>query len=435
MQIWLRNTIYLAALLLASPWIAYRAVRTGRYLRSWRQQLFGLRPASGVPAVHGRRIWLHGVSVGEVQLLKPLWEALSRENPECQFALSTTTETGMELAAKCYPESVQKFYFPLDFSWAVGRTLKTLKPSLIVLGELEVWPNLIDMAAHHDIPLVVVNGRLSDRSFRGYRRFHRWTEPIFSKLNLVAAQSETYAQRFIECGTPAERVETTGSFKFDNVAFERDTPEVRQLRELVGLTPGHRVWVVGSTQAGEELPACQAFAVARQHEPALRLIVVPRHKERFDEVAIDLQSTGLRVLRRSSLSQPGRPGSASADWDVLLVDTIGELRWWWGTADLALVGGSFGKRGGQNMLEPAAYGINVAFGPNTSNFRDIVGLLLAADAATQLDSLEEIRPWLLRELADPLPGKERGQRAQRLIAQQQGALDRTVLCLQKCLHK
>lgn len=435
---WLRNAIYAAMLAIAAPWLIFRAVRTGRYRHGWQDKFFGLaqKPEQTIgSSATAPLIWLHGVSVGEIQLLRPLVEQLRSDAPHLRFAVSATTETGMELARKLFVDSEQLFYFPLDFSWSVRRTLHTLQPDLIVLGELELWPNLLDLAQRRGIPVAIVNGRLSERSFRGYQRFAPLTRGMFSKLTHVEAQSPTYAQRFVECGTPANRVEISGSLKFDNVSFDRTAPQIEVLRQLIGLASDdhalHRVWVVGSTQTDEERGAAECFIQARGEFPNLKLVVIPRHRERFDLVADELQQVAsscaeaLRVVRRSTLTEP----LAAEAWDVLLVDTIGELRWWWGLAEVAVVGGSFGKRGGQNMLEPAAYGINVGFGPNTRNFRDVVELLLAAGGAQRIESMQALLPWLLEQLRNPEPGRERGRAAQRLVEEQQGALARTTQSL------
>jgi len=455
---WVRNAVYAAILAIAAPWLIFRALRTGRYRHGWQDKLLGLATKTNRPdqlkqpeqlnelnhpsdlSADTSLIWLHGVSVGEIQLLRPLVEQLRSDAPHVRFAVSTTTETGMELARKLFADkvvddSVQLFYFPLDFSWSVRRTLDTLQPALIVLGELELWPNLLDLAQRRQIPVAVVNGRLSERSFRGYQRCALVTRGMFSKLAHVGAQSPTYAQRFVECGTPANRVEISGSLKFDNVSFDRTAPQIEALRQLIGLASDehalHRVWVVGSTQTGEERGAAECFVQARAEFPNLKLVVIPRHRERFDLVADELQqvasscTAALRVVRRSTLAEP----LAAEAWDVLLVDTIGELRWWWGLAEVAVVGGSFGKRGGQNMLEPAAYGVNVGFGPNTRNFRDVVELLLAAGGAQQIETMQALLPWLLEQLRNPEPGRERGRAAQRLVLEQQGALVRATQSL------
>lgn len=457
---WIRNLIYLIALAALSPWLVYRAIKTGRYREGLRQKFFGLslrdltyrktrvhvqsewmgglleEPKEAEyelhcltsPSKRKRAIWLHGVSVGEIQLLVPLAKRLASEFPEHRIAISTTTKSGMELARRLLSE-YDLFYFPFDFSWAIRATIDSLQPSMIVLSELELWPNLIDVAHARDIPLTVVNGRLSERSCRGYLRFSRITRPMFAKLHLVAAQNEEYRQRFVQCGCDEDSVEVTGSVKFDNVNFDRNCSEADRLRSLAGITSDSRVVVVGSTQAEEELVAAEAYLQAKSRYPNAKLIVIPRHPDRFEDVFAKLTLLDCKVVRRSGLEDY----VDQDEWDILLVDSVGELRYWWALAEVALVGGSFGARGGQNMLEPAAYGVNVAFGPNTANFRDIATRLLEDDAAIRLQGLDEIEPWLWQQLNDPGPGIERGKNAVRLIAEQQGALEKTVQVVKRQL--
>ncbi len=418
------NLIYLLTLAILSPWILIRICRTGRYRKGLRQKLWGLNRADLVFNSDRPIVWLHGVSVGEVQLLVPLIDALQKGATNHQFLLSTTTESGMELARRRLGEDCC-FYFPLDFSWAVRRSIQVLKPQLIVTGELELWPNMISAAKRAGIPMVVVNGRLSVSSHRGYRRFSLVTKPMFQELSAVAAQSDSDAKRFIDCGCKEETVEALGNVKFDNTEVNRQHPSVQHMRRLVGLRD-EKVLLAGSTQSPEEPASYAAFAKLKERHTDLRLIVVPRHPDRFDEVAKTLRNqlvNGHKLVRRSSLNN--NP-VASSDWDVLLVDTVGELQWWWGLADHALVGGTFGNRGGQNMLEPAAYGANVAFGPKTSNFEDIVRLLLAAKAATRLPDLDALQPWLESQLSNPAPAIQRGEHAKHLVQQHQGATQRCV---------
>ncbi|MEO8269142.1 MAG: 3-deoxy-D-manno-octulosonic acid transferase [Aureliella sp.] len=427
---WTRNLIYLSAVTIALPWLCRRRVKTGRYQAGLEQKLRGLSrlmlastTAEGddSAAASAPLVWLHGVSVGEVQLLKPLLTRWQTRHPDWRFALSTTTDSGMELARKTLGDDALLFYFPLDFTWSITRTLNSLKPAALVLGELELWPNLIDSCVLQRIPVAVVNGRLSPRSFTRYQKMRWLTQGMFSKLSLVAAQSESNAERFRQCGAERTTV-VTGSIKFDNVSFDRQAPDVARLRQWAGILPKHRVWIMGSTQAGEELPAVRAYQQLCHQFPELKLIVVPRHPDRFEHVAEDIERCGVRMRRRSTALEPLN----GDDWDVLLVDSVGELKWWWGLAEIAVVGGSFGARGGQNMLEPAAYGANVAFGPNTSNFRDTVELLLAGDAAVRLESLADLSDWLTHQLLEPQLGQARGERAQAIIASGAGALDRTL---------
>ncbi|GIW98055.1 MAG: 3-deoxy-D-manno-octulosonic acid transferase [Pirellulaceae bacterium] len=408
----------------------------------WRQKVWGLQPhqvepvggqeAAGHPnGAAARSVWLHGVSVGEIQLLAPLIARWCATDAAIVPWLSTTTSSGMEVAEKLLPE-VRRFYFPFDFSWAVGRTLDTIRPAMVVLGELELWPNLIAAAARRSIPVAVVNGRMSERSYRGFCRLRPLVRQMFSRLALVGVQNDVYAERFRALGCPPEAVVVTGNTKLDNVNFDRHDEQVVRLQTMAGIDRSrHHVLIAGSTHGPEERVIATAFGNLRPSNPDLRLIIVPRHPDRFDAVWNDLQAVaGLRMVRRSQMLEPLN----GDDWDILLVDTVGELRWWWGLADTAIVGGSFGNRGGQNMLEPAAYGANVLFGPHTWNFKDVTQLLLDAEAARIIPDLPSVASVLAEELAHRQVGRQRGQRARQVIAAHQGALQRTVELLHRRLR-
>ena len=414
---WLLNGVYALLLLAFTPWMLWQAWRTGKYREGWSEKLWGRVPrrTSQRPCV-----WFHAVSVGELQLLRPLIREYQKRWPDWDIVISSTTITGRKLARESYPD-LTTFYSPFDFSWAVKKTLQRIQPNLIVLAELELWPNLLSLARENEIEVAIVNGRLSERSFRGYQRMRWLAQSMLAKLNCIAAQNETYAGRFLDLGALPDAVSVTGSIKFDGANPDRMHPEVQQRRKWAGLTDQHTVWFVGSTQDPEEAMAVEIFIRQRKAFPHLKLIVVPRHAERFDTVAAHLDATGLRVLRRSQAT-----AEVNENWDVLLIDSIGELRWWWGVANLATVGGSFGNRGGQNMIEPCAYGACVSFGPNTRNFRDIVEQLLQHQAATQLADKVEWEKWLLEQLLHPEKAEEQGQIAANWVAGHLGATDRTL---------
>lgn len=423
------NLIYMTVLVIIAPWLIYRSLRTGRYRSGVRQKLFGLRACELQTRFSAPTptIWLHGVSVGEVQLLASFVKKLRQEIPSANLALSTTTESGMQLARQLGIEA-ELFFFPFDFSWAIKNTLNVLKPDMIVLGELEMWPNLIQVSHAKNVPLVVINGRLSENSFRGYQRFGWLTRSMFSKLSHVAAQTPTYADRFRKCGCSPSRVSVSGNLKFDNVAFDPQEPRVEELRSLLRVQDKDRIVIVGSTQEPEEMLALDSYLELRDEFPNLKLIVVPRHPDRFKHVynqfetvlARDVALDRIRLQKRSEIHDP------LDRWNILIVDSVGELRWWWGLAEVAIVGGSFGSRGGQNMLEPAAYGANVAFGPNTSNFKDITELLLESNAAERIPHLTDMSSWLREQLSNSIPGEKRGLNARRVVAEHQGATRATL---------
>lgn len=422
----LLDLLYLVLLAAISPWLVYYAARHGKYRQGWSAKLWGR-----VPLRSGTRrcVWLHAVSVGEVNLLKPVLLALEQTYPELECVVSTTTLAGYELARQRYAPRLV-FYCPLDFSWAVAAALRRIRPDLLVLAELELWPNLMAAARRRGTRLAIVNGRLSERSWRGYRRAGFLIRRVMRLIDWVGAQSETYAARFRDLGVAGDRLAVTGSVKFDGAECDRSNPSTRRLADLAGFASEDIVFLAGSTQQPEEALALDAFRLLAPLHPHLRLVLVPRHPERFEEVAQMLDGSGVAWTRRSSL----RPGQATPAARVLLVDTVGELGAWWGTATLAYVGGSMGARGGQNMIEPAAYGADVAFGPRTENFRDVVGLLLSAGAATVVRDGGELERWLRTGLESPSVPAERGARARQLVLSQQGATRRTLEQLGKLLE-
>lgn len=428
----LANLLYLTALTLLSPFILYRMLRHGRYRRGIRQKLWGLSKAEARDITRGQRcVWIHAVSVGEVNLLPRLIRELERATP-LRVVVSTSTDTGYELAVQHF--GIQRVFFcPLDFTWAVRRTLRVLDPVQLVLTELELWPNLIRLAFNQGCPAVIVNGRLSERSCKGYQKFSRLTKPIFKRLHRVACQDETSRANFVACGTDPKRVEVTGSLKFDDAPTDREVQEVNERKRWAGVESSHQVWVVGSTQEGEEQMAIATFLELRCRHPQLRLVLVPRHKERFDRVAALVTEVGLGLRRRSQIQLSG-----SGVWrpdEVILIDTIGELRHWWGVADIATVGGSFGDRGGQNMLEPAGYGCAVSFGPNTRNFKEIAGRLIEANAAKRLQNGGELEGFVDRCILEPQFAAALGEAAQNLVQRHCGAVKRTVEILQHELQQ
>ena len=421
---WL-NIAYAAALTAVSPLVLHRMIRHGRYRRGIGQKLLGLssEQAAQIRGNAERTIWLHAVSVGEVNLLPELVRRLEKQHPEIALAISSSTDTGFDLARKHFGDE-RVFFCPLDFSWAVRRTLKNLRCEQLVLAELELWPNLIRCAQDANCSVRVINGRLSQTSAARYQQFAKVLRPTFKRLNAVGCQDALAAERFVDCGVAPENVTVTGSLKFDNAPRSRDTTEVNERINWSGIDPWHRVWCFGSTQAGEEAMALRVYQSLRSKHPELRLILVPRHVERFEEVASLIQSQGLSAVRRSS-----NDSQYADQWEseeVILIDTIGELRHWWGVGQIATVGGSFGDRGGQNMLEPAGYGCAVSFGPNTKNFDTIAKQLIAADAAVRVADEAELKQFVSRCLTDIPAADSLGQSARDLVNQHRGAYQKTL---------
>ncbi len=452
---WLLNAVYLLLLLALSPVLAYRFLLKGKYRAGWRQKFLGELPARepGRP-----RVWFHAVSVGEVLLLRPVLKRFTELRPDCDVVLSTTTSTGYDVARAQFPEHTV-CYFPLDFSWAVRRAIRRVCPSVVALVELELWPNFLLAAQRLGVPVVLINGRLSEHSYRGYRKIRPLLARLLKGLAEAGVQSPTYAERLVDLGAPRQRVLVTGSVKFDGVETDRNNERTQELRRSFGLKPDEVVWVVGSTHAPEEELALQSWLELKDRFPNLRLVLVPRHKERFEEVAELVRKAGLPLVRRSRVlaggqresdssartaacpssstqtslaQQPPKEVHNQADRPVLLLDTLGELSACWGLADIAFVGGSLTSRGGQNMIEPSAYGAAVLFGPNTHNFRDVVELLLAHDAARVVRSGDELTQAVAELLENPERARAMGQRARQTVLSQQGATEKTVELL--CRH-
>jgi 3-deoxy-D-manno-octulosonic-acid transferase len=417
------NLAYLTALLFAGPWIFLSRFRRGKSLGSLRQKLFGELPTSPV----GRRvIWLHAVSVGEVVQLQSIVKRLSEQYPDHRLVITTTTTTGYGVAVEKYGSQHEVCYFPFDFTWSVRRALKRIRPDLIVLVELELWPNFIREATRSGIPICLINGRVTERSWKRYRLIRPLIGSLLMKLSSIQAQDQIYADRLIDLGAPAERVEVTGSIKFDGVRCDRGAPAVVEIRTRFGIVSDEIVFIAGSTQAPEETLALDCYRELKTEYPKLRLMLVPRHSERFAEVAELVTARGLPVLRRTEVrGDSPQPNSDRCD-PVLLLDTLGELSAAWGLADLAFVGGSFGERGGQNMLEPAGYGACVTFGPKTWNFRDAAQLLLENRGAVLIPTPEDFTPIMRKYLSDLDLAREIGGLAKRVVLSQQGAADRTV---------
>ena len=423
------NVIYLALLGAFWPLLAYRAARSGKYREGWVEKVLGKVPRR----IGGRPcLWFHAVSVGEVLLLRPVVEALARRRPGWDVVISTTTTTGLAIARRTFPDLVT-FYAPLDFSWATTRAVVRVRPTVLVLVELELWPNLIAAAKRSGARVAIINGRLSSRSHRGYLRLRGLLGPTLRRIDVVAAQTEEYADRFLSLGVPARRVRVTGSVKYDGLEADRANPRTLALRRDLGLSPADLVFVAGSTMEGEEEAALAAYRTALAIHPRLRLVIVPRHAERFERVAAWALERGERLIRRS---RPGEVlGGDGEGPPIVLVDTLGELSAVWGLADVAFVGGSlFGRRGGQNMMEPAAYGASVLFGPHTTNFRATVEQLLARDAARQVADPVALASALLADLNDPEAAAARGSLARAFVLAQAGATDRTLAELDRLIE-
>ena len=382
------------------------------------------------------RIWIHAVSVGEALAARTLVAALGAALPGFEVVVSASTETGRDVAARTYGEK-RCLPCPLDLSGPVRRAFDQVNPALLVLMELELWPNLLAEAAARQVPAAVVNGRLTDRSARRYARLRPLLRRTLGRVAVYAAQTQAYAERFKAIGAPPDRVTVTGSMKYDAVAAGAVSPAEREkTRRRLGLAGDALVVVGGSTHPSEELALLAALAGLRGRHPALRAVVVPRHVNRAEALAGELAAAGWKVRRRSQLGAAGAlmRGAQQAD-EVLLVDTVGELGDVYRAADLAFLGGSLIPHGGQNMMEPAALGLPVLYGPHTHNFTETVALLDAAGAGRTVADAAGLAGALGELLADPERRRAAGEAGRAAILKAQGATARNVTLLRGLLGR
>lgn len=430
MVLFFYNLALLAALVVSSPWWLWKMATTHKYREGMAERLGLIREVkSRIESEPARPIlWLHAVSVGEVLAVSRLVGELERAFPQFRLLISTTTRTGQDLARQRFGAH-RVFYCPLDLPWAVRAYLNALQPRLLILAETEFWPNLLHGCFRRNIPVAVVNARISDRSWPRYRFLRKLWRPILSRLSSVLAQSETDAERLRVIGCPAQRVSVAGNLKFDvRAAVEADA--TRLLRTQAS---GLQLIVAGSTLEGEEAALLEAWPQILSADPKLALVLAPRHPERFAAVAALLNQSHVSWIRRSewqsqpaSSIQPVRPGQ------IVLLDSIGELASVYSLASVAFVGGSIVAAGGHNPLEPAQFGVPIVMGPHYVNFRAITEDLLAHQAL-QISPREDLAATLIHWLQNRPAANAMGARARHVFEQQAGATVRCVEAIRNLL--
>ena len=424
------NIALFMGLVASSPWWLWRMATTQKYREGLAGRL-GWVPERLKSASRGRPIiWLHAVSVGEVLAVSRLIGELDRTLPDFQILISTTTRTGQALGRERFGAD-RVFYCPLDVPWAVGAYLRALQPRLLILAETEFWPNLLCACFRRQIPVIVVNARISDRSWPRYRMFRRLWIPILGRITSALAQSAIDADRLAAIGCRPERIAVAGNLKFD----VRAAQEAEATRLLRLLAPGLRFVVAGSTLEGEESDLVNSWPVLLAADPQLAMVLAPRHPERFSAVAELLNRSRVPWVRRSGWKakrpeeiSPIQPGQ------VVLLDTIGELASVYSIASVAFVGGSIAPAGGHNPLEPAQFGVPIVMGPHIANFRAITEALLA-HRAVRIANREELAQTLIDLLRDRSEAAAMGARARGVFDQQAGATGRTVRMLEELLAR
>ncbi len=398
---------------LALPWFLWKGRASGKYLRTFRERMGRLPVYLNVDG--DRSVWIHAVSVGEVLAARPLIPALRERLPGHRIFLSTTTMTGNAVAKKSIRGVDGLFYAPFDFPHPVRHALEVLNPSLVVLVETELWPNLIHEARRRGTRVALVNGRISPRSYPRYLRLGRFLRRVLSEVDLFLMQGEAHAARIRAMGALPERVRVTGNLKFD--AVEPGRLSERLTRLLQGGATPRPLWVAGSTVGGEEELVLSAFHRVRERVPHARLLMAPRHPERFDAVPALVEAAGFRCLRRSALDPV-----AWNDGEVMLLDTLGELSQVYALASVVFVGGSLVPAGGHNILEPAVAGKPVVVGPHMENFQEIADQFSSEQALVRVASAEELAREVSALLVDDERRASLGARARDLVGRNRGAV-------------
>ena len=428
---WATDALYGALTIVLAPYALVRLLRDPKTRSRWKAY------ARDVAVRFGRRrrragsrpcVWIHGVSVGEVKAAAHLVRRLEAGWPGLEVIVSVTTDTGRRVAAELYPRHRVEFY-PPDLSWIVRDALDALRPDLVVLVESEFWPNFLLTAHEREIPVALVNGRISAGSARRFGRARRLSGPLLRSLAAVCVQVPEYAQRFLELGLAPSRVRVTGNMKLDNIPLERAGQRDRSFGDLLGLTAGRPVLVGGSTHPGEEAALARLARRLEAGGTPVTLVLAPRHPGRADDVERDVRAAGLEVVRRSRLPATPAPGPQV----VRLLDTVGELEQAYELAQAVFVGGTLVRHGGQNMMEPASQGRPVVVGPYVHNFRGEVEMLLAAGGLAQVKDEAGVEAVVKRWLADPAEARALGERGRQVLEGNKGATERTLEVLRPLL--
>jgi 3-deoxy-D-manno-octulosonic-acid transferase len=427
---------FLIALLAVSPMAIYKMLRHGRYRAGWANRFGKIsrkRPDK-------KCIWIHAVSVGEVNATTTLIKELEAKFPDYEIAISTTTDTGFARANALFGSRLSVFYFPMDFSLTMKRAFANIRPAMCLLMELEVWPNLVRIAKQSGIPVIVVNGRLSERSFRRYNLIKVVTRKLFGNLTLALAQSEEYAERFRQIGVPAERVIVTGSVKYDTAQVADKVDDADVLAAQLGIK-NELLWVAGATGDDEEQIILDVYKrlIEQKQFKDLRLAIVPRKPERFDGIANLIEQAGFGLIRYSKIKKKATEVySATEDTEkkiinVILGDTMGDLRKFYSLAAVIFVGRSLVPMGGSDMMEAAALGKCTIFGPHAFNFKQAVNDLLKANGAILVKNADELFNAMTKCLTDANYAQRIAQNGRQLIIKNQGATARTINNISKML--
>jgi 3-deoxy-D-manno-octulosonic-acid transferase len=423
---WFYNVVFNIGFVLSAPWYFLKMFRRGDWKRGFKER-FGDYSGGFKHAMTNRdSLWIHGVSVGEVNLVLQLIPAIQERLPNLKIVVSTTTSTGMTVLRKGAPKDVSCIYYPIDRRKPVQRALGVIHPEVMVLLEAELWPNMLWGLARRGVPCILANARISDRSFKRYQAAGFLFRELFGGLFAVGAQSEEDARRLVALGCKPESVHSVGALKFEAAGVVGPLKfDAGELLERIGVGAGTPVVVAGSTHAGEEAMIARVFLRLQKSMPDLFLVLAPRHQERASEVGRDLSGIGVKFEFRSQVT-PATQKRARGALQCLVVNTTGELRSFYARADVVFVGKSILGKGGQNPIEPAVLGKPVIYGPNMENFADIVRRFKESAATVEVADEAALEAAMARLLSNPSAAADLGARARRVVEEGQGALRRTV---------
>jgi len=422
------DCLYLLIGAAMSPVVLYRAARHKRYHSGWAQRFGNINRKQP----EKKCIWLHAVSVGEVNATKTIVEELEERFGDYEIVISTTTDTGFARASALFGSSHTVTYFPFDFSPVMHRAFREIRPAICLLMELEVWPNLVRIAEQHNIPVVVVNGRITEKSFAGYKKIKPIAEKTFKKVSLILAQTEEYARRFKQVGAVEEKVIVTSSLKYDTAQIADKVEGADALAAELEIK-NEKLWVAGGTGPGEEEILLDVYQNLKQRFKNLRLVLVPRKPERFDGVAQLIEQTGFPLIRYSKVKE-GKAVSADDKQAVILGDTMGDLRKFYSLATIIFVGRSLVPMGCSDMIEAAALGKCTIFGPSTYNFQHTADALLAENGGIMVKDKRDLLQVMGKCLSEPDFAEEIARNGQQVIRKNQGATTRSIDQIAKLLR-
>ncbi|MDH5190006.1 MAG: lipid IV(A) 3-deoxy-D-manno-octulosonic acid transferase [Gammaproteobacteria bacterium] len=391
--------------------LLWRGIKAPAYWQRWSER-FGF----STPVFSEKPIWIHAVSVGEVRAAIPLIKSLRATYPSIPVLVTTTTPTGSAQVKQVLGEQTQHVYMPFDLPGVIKRFLANVRPRIVVIMETEIWPNLFHYCKQDSVPVVLANARMSKKSAAGYARLSGFVRNVLGDLAFVAAQHDVDATRLIKLGLSPERVQVTGSIKFDIHLPENLDAGVKELKRQLG--ENRPVWIAASTHSGEDEQILNAFNLVRQTIPDCLLIIVPRHPERFEQVTSLCKHYGFNVVRRSERK------ACDNTTEIFIGDTMGEMLLFYSVSDVAFIGGSLIEHGGQNPLEASAVGLPVLFGPYTFNFSEIIKLLTEAGAGSEIGSEQELAYGVVRYLKDNELRQKLGSKGKEVVEQNRGALEK-----------